>query len=394
LVASQRVLDTADRQRVKVLAWPAFRKRDANPHAALLYEKLCELGVEVEDWTLGRACLRSVDLWHIHHPESVVYLRSGVRAALEMLAFCGLLALARWRGTRILWTVHDLGSHDELHPQLEALFWRFFASRVDAYICLSEGGAEQARERFPKLRELPRFTVPHGHYRDAYPNHVTRAEARRALGLPDDVPVLLHFGLLRPYKNAPHLIRTFRGLPGTEAVLVVAGRPYDAIVEGEVRASAKGCARVRLLLRWIPGEEVQNLFVASDLVVLPYRRILNSGAALLALSFARPVLVPDKGAMREQREAFGDEWIRIYSGELCASELAEAVRWAKTTKRSAPDLTGLDWESLAQKTYSAYQVLLVAADGRPARAPRTEPLTGMQSRPRADGPVPQERGWE
>jgi len=393
-VASERVLDTADQRRVKVLAWPAFRKRDANPHAALLYEKLRELGVEVEDWTLGSACLRSVDLWHLHHPESVVYLRSGLRSALEMLAFCGLLTLARWRGTRILWTVHDLGSHDELHPQLEAWFWRFFASRVDGYICLSEGGAAQAWERFPKLRELPRFTVPHGHYRDAYPNHVSRAEARRALGLLDDAPVLLHFGLLRPYKNAPHLIRTFRELAATETVLVVAGKPYDAIVEGEVRESAGECPRVRLLLRWIPGEEVQNLFVASDLVVLPYRRILNSGAALLALSFGRPILVPDKGAMGELREAFGDEWVRIYPGELCASDLTEAVRWARTTDRSPPDLAGLDWENLAKKTYRAYQALLAAADGRSVCQPGSEPVPGIQSRTRADGQAPQERGWE
>ena len=167
--------------------------------------------------------MRSADLWHLHHLDSIVYLRSGLRSALETLALCGLLTLARWRGIRILWTVHDLGNPDELHPHLEAWFWRFFVRRVDAYICLSEGGARQARERFPKLRGVPRFTVPHGHYLDAYPNEVSRAEARRALDLPEAAPVLLHFGLIRPYKNAPHLIRTFRELPESGAILVVAG---------------------------------------------------------------------------------------------------------------------------------------------------------------------------
>jgi beta-1,4-mannosyltransferase len=389
----RRAGDGRERRAVRILAWPAFRKRAANPHAALLYEKLRDFGVEVEDWTPGRACLRSVDLWHLHHPESVVYLRSKLRSALTTLAFCALLSLARLRGIRILWTVHDLGSHDELHPRLEAWFWPFFVSRVDAYLCLSDGGCRQARERFPGLRRLPGFTVPHGHYRDAYPNQVSRAEARRALGLPDDSKVLLHFGLMRPYKNAPHLIRTFRQLPQTDAVLVLAGRPYDGIVEREVRQSADGCPRVRLLLRWVPLAEVQHLFVASDFVVLPYRRILNSGTVFLALSFGRPVLVPDKGAMREQQERFGSEWIRLYSGELSAGDLAEAMQWATATVRAAPpDLAGLDWESLARQTHAVYETLL--ADGQPVRRSGTSPLVSMAAPELTEDQAPFERGGE
>lgn len=341
---------------------------------------------------MGRACVRAVDLWHLHHPDSVVYLRSGLRAALETLAFCALLSWARWRGVRILWTIHDLGSHDQLHPRLEAWFWRFFVSRVDGFVCLSEGGCKLARERFPALRQRPAFTVPHGHYRDAYPNRVSRAEARRALDLPEDALVLLHFGLVRPYKNAPHLIRTFRELPEADTILVVAGKPYDELVEREVRQSAEGCPRVRTLLRWIPFEEVQYLFVASDLVVLPYRRILNSGAALLALSFARPILVPDKGAMREQQGAFGEEWIRMYSRELSARDLAGAVRWARTTVRAAPpDLSGLDWESLARRTYGVYRALLAAADGQRVYRPGTDPGPGVEPPPRADRRAARER---
>jgi beta-1,4-mannosyltransferase len=119
------------------------------------------------------------------------------------------------------------------------------------------------------------------------------------------------------------------------------------------------------LLRWVPRAEVQHLFVASDLVVLPYRRILNSGTVLLALSFGRPVLVPDLGAMREQQERFGAEWVRLYSGDLSARDLARAMVWATNTDRAAPpDLAGLDWESLARQTHDVYQTLLATPDGQ------------------------------
>jgi glycosyltransferase involved in cell wall biosynthesis len=160
-----------------------------------------------------------------------------------------------------------------------------------------------------------------------------------------------------------------------------------------VRQSADGCPRVRLLLRWVPLAEVQYLFVASDFVVLPYRRILNSGTVFLALSFGRPVLVPDKGAMREQQERFGSKWIRLYSGELSAGDLAEAMQWATATVRAAPpDLAGLDWESLARQTHAVYETLL--ADGQPVRRSGTSPLVSMAAPELTEDQAPFERGGE
>jgi glycosyltransferase involved in cell wall biosynthesis len=347
---------------MKILAWPAFRKRAANPHAALLAQALRDLGVDVEDWTLRRACWRRADLWHLHHPDTVVYARSRVLSALGTFGFALLLALARARGTRVLWTVHDLGSNDRLHPRLEAWFWRFFVRRLDGYITLSASGRRRALERFPALRRLPGFVVPHGHYLDAYPDQVARDTARRALDLPASATVLLHFGLLRPYKNVPHLVRTFRALADPDLLLVVAGNANDEITRREVETCAAGDRRVRLRLRWAAPAEVAQLFAACDLVVLPYRRILNSGTALLALSCARPVLLPELGAMPDLQQAFGAEWVRLYRGELTAGALDAACRWARDTPRQgSPDLTGRDWHDLALQTRSIYARLGVGA---------------------------------
>jgi beta-1,4-mannosyltransferase len=347
---------------LRVLAWPAFRKQTANPHAALLAGELIAVGVDVSDWTPVRAVLRPGRLWHLHHPETVLYRRNVAGAAFETLAFLGLLWLARLRGVRVVWTIHDLGSNDSLHPWLEARFWKAFIPGVDAVICLSERSRTMALARYPALVGRPAHIVPHGHYRDAYPHTLPRTEARRRLGLPPETTVVLHFGLMRPYKNVPHLIQTFRAMPGRDAVLLVVGRPFDAAIASEVRAAADGASDVRLDLRWIPPEDVQLFFAASDLVVLPYRRILNSGAVMLALTFACPVLVPDLGSMRDQQAAFGTDWIRLYAGDLTAGELAGASDWARTTRRRAVDLGGLDWRALALKTRNVYQEL---ARGRP-----------------------------
>ncbi len=341
-----------------MLAWPAFRKQAANPHAALLARELIAMGTRVVDWTPLRALLRPRDLWHLHHPEGVVYRRSLAGSLFETIAFLGLLWLARLRGTRILWTMHDLGSNDGLHPRLEAWFRRAFIPAVDAVICLSERGRAMAFERFPALIGRPAHVVPHGHYRDAYPRTMTRETARRQLALPQEATVLLHFGLMRPYKNVPHLIRRFGAMPRPGTVLLVVGKPFDSAIEREVRDAAQGASNIRLDLRWVPPEDVEAFFTASDLVVLPYRRILNSGAVMLALTFARPVLVPDLGSMREQQAAFGADWIRLYAGDLRSEDLETACAWANARRAREPDLARGDWAEIARRTREVYVTVL------------------------------------
>ena len=136
------------------------------------------------------------------------------------------------------------------------------------------------------------------------------------------------------------------------------GRAFDAVVEREIREAADGASNVRLDLRWVPTEEVQTFFAASDLVVLPYRRILNSGALMLALTLACPVLVPDLGSMRDQQARFGAEWVRLYPGELTPEDLAAACAWAARQRDREPDLAGGDWVRIAQQTRAVYGALL------------------------------------
>ncbi len=136
------------------------------------------------------------------------------------------------------------------------------------------------------------------------------------------------------------------------------------MVEREVRAAADKASNVRRDLRWVPPEDVQTFFLASDLVVLPYRSVLNSGAVMLALTFGRPVLVPDLGAMGDQQATFGAEWIRLYAGDLTVTGLGATSTWARTTDRQALDLEPFDWRRLANRTCRIYATVL----SRPPRA--------------------------
>ena len=269
---------------LRILALPAFRKSDANPALSLLATHIRQQGVLVDDWTPWRALVERADLWHLHFPDMIVNCRNLAKAMAGMGAFAAALVLARWRGTRILWTVHDLGSHDRFNPWLEDLFWRFLVPRVDAYVCFDASARPMILERFPLLRDRPCYVSDLGGFDGAYPTPPSRAEARRALGLSPDAVVLLHFGLIRRYKNVPHLLGVVRALADPAIVLTIAGRPFAPGIERNLRAIVGEVPNVQLLLRWIPPDEVSRLFAACDLVVLPYSRTLNSGVARLAMT--------------------------------------------------------------------------------------------------------------
>jgi glycosyltransferase involved in cell wall biosynthesis len=170
--------------------------------------------------------------------------------------------------------------------------------------------------------------------------------------------VILFFGKIRAYKNAPELLKAFRQFSDPETMLFVAGRPEFPALAAALEQEAAEDQRVRIHLDFISKDKAQVYFRAADLVILPYREILNSGSALLALSFDRPVLVPLRGAFGELQAQVGEEWVRTYVGEIVPSQIEASLEWALNTPRpkQAP-LDALNWKDLAQRTIDAYKTI-------------------------------------
>jgi len=341
---------------LRVQAEPAFRTEAANPYNGTLYRAIQRRGARVSDLSYWRLLVEPTDVVHLHWPD--LSFLSGSRRTIHvarLALFYGALKLVRPRGTVLVWTVHNVSSHEQRSsPSIRRAAERLLLRNVDGIIGLTEQGVEAAREAYPGLHGVPAAVTPHGHYRDDYGFGVPRDRARAVLGLPLDRPVVATIGQIRPYKNIPHLIRVFRALE-TDAVLLVAGSASPAALEAEIREAAGGDPRIVLDLRFLPDDELPTTLAAADVVVLPYSRIQNSGSAILAASADRPVLVPDLGAMRELRDQLGDAWVRLYDGELRASDLRAAIEWAADDLRPATaDLSALDWDSIATQTLSAY----------------------------------------
>jgi beta-1,4-mannosyltransferase len=344
---------------LRIIARPAFENRDRNPYNWLLYTRLREQGVVVDEYSRAALLRGDHDVWHLHWPEARLNVPSKRVALQRMVEQQLLIEWARRRGTKIVWTIHNLHTHEGRHPWLERLLWRALIPRLDGHISLSAAGQAAAVERFPRLAGVPGFVVPHGHYRDVYPNTVPRADARARLGIPGADVVLGFLGKIRAYKGVSTLLSAFRSLTDPHARLLVAGSVAPPETPASLAAAIGGDPRVHLHAGFVPESEVQLHLNASDLAVLPFHQILNSGSALLALSFDRPVLVPEMGAMAELQATVGRDWVRTYRGELTAGHLADAIRWVRETPRAgrAP-LDPLGWDGIARRTAEAYRAIV------------------------------------
>ena len=347
--------------RIRVMSWPAFKNRRENPYNALLFTALQNVGVEVKEFSVQRLLLGPhADVLHLHWaPTSRIRGHSRRRVRRTSLELMLLLRAARLREMKIVWTVHDIGAHDRrAHSDLEKPYWSRVAHYLDALISLSSAALDQVRERYPALTTVPAFITRHGHYRGAYPRNIGPEEARKRMGIGSAANVYSFVGQMRPYKNLPVLLRAFRDLDDPEAILLIAGMLKLDGTRAEFDELVSADRRVKVFGGFIDDASMQLYLEAADLVVLPYRDILNSGSAILALSFDRPVLVPAHGSMTELAEDVGTDWVLTYDGSLTTQTLERSMTAAKQKKGERAPLSRLEWSEIALQTRDIYAALL------------------------------------
>lgn len=352
---------------LSVLAWPAATP--ANRYCEALYANMED--VRVEDFKPGwRMLLRlpskRYDVFHIHWLERAFWRVGSLAIIRAVLVTLLTAAFIKLRGGIVVWTAHDpvphqMGGNAFARAGLSAWLWKAYAGlltrMLDGIILLSAVHRDTLIASRPHLRTRPMTITPHPHFKGVYPNILPRAEARARLALPAEATTLLLLGAIRPYKNAEALIDAFRHLPDPDLRLVIAGQPDSDHYAAELKTLSGGDKRITFHFGFVADNDLQLFLNATDAVVIPFRNATNSGSVALALSFARPVAVPDMPVFREVRDIVGDDWIRLMPNALNPAELQDTVDWIGRKRAAAPDLDALDWPHIASKTQSFFRAI-------------------------------------
>lgn len=245
----------------------------------------------------------------------------------RIAAFRDVLHTLRAAGRPVVWTVHNVLPHDTTMPEHEIEVRRAVVEAADAIHVMTMDTAA-AVEPYFTLPEAKVFYSPHPSYVRAYPDVVSRAGARMELGLSQEAFVFLLFGALQRYKGVDELMSAYEALTAEDLArpvrLVIAGSPSDEELAGAIRLWAAGRDDVLAEPVKVANEDVQYFYRAADISVAPYRRVLNSGIAMLSLSFRTPVLAPACGWFGEVLGTMGG---MSYDPE-CPDGLVRAMRAA------------------------------------------------------------------
>ncbi len=210
-------------------------------------------------------------------------------------SFASSVAPLRRRGTRVLLVCDNLVPH-ERRP-FEPPLTRWMLNESDGYLVMSDA-VERDLDRLKP--GAPRRRVPHPLYAQFDRGRFTRDTARARLGLAPDAEVALFFGFVRRYKGLDVLLEAWRSVRARRnATLVVAGDFYEDATESRRLAAAAGEGAVRLLEGYQPDEQVEALFKAADVLVLPYRGGTQSGVTQVAYALGTPGIATDAGGIAE-----------------------------------------------------------------------------------------------
>jgi glycosyltransferase involved in cell wall biosynthesis len=217
--------------------------------------------------------------------------------------------------------------------------------------------------------------IAHGAARRAAPTADERARSRARLAVEPDRPLLLFFGLIKPYKGLEDLVAAMPAVVARHprALLLVAGEPLMPLSALARRIDALGLGgHVTMRFGFVPSAEVPTYFAAADLLVAPYVSIGASGVLVTAQEHGLPAVVTRVGGLPEFVEpdqcgfvvaprspsALADAICRAFDDREALARMGERAR-----RRVVRDHA---WADVAGRTLAVYDAP-ASAQGAPMR---------------------------
>ncbi len=275
-------------------------------------------------------------------------------------------------GKKLVYTAHNIDAQEREGKStlLNRLSLKFMYKIVDHIIVHTEKMKSQLVEGF--IVKNDKITViEHGINNVIPQTNLTKERAREIIQLNQEDKVILFFGNITPYKGLEYLIYALKILKENikEIKLIIAGKAtgHEAYWEGIEKIIIENMLDEYIIKKidFIPDEDVEIYFKSSDVLVLPYKNIFQSGIIFVSFNFGLPIIASDVGSLRE-------EIIEGEIGYICKpgdyKDLAEKINYyfnsnlyndLEGNKRKIIEYTKekFSWDRIGKKTYEVYQKL-------------------------------------
>lgn len=325
---------------MKILVFPNGLE---NPYQELLYQEMRREGNLIRYVQEPVFLLPSIIFWRLRgytifhlHWAGAFKLRF---RRLTHWHYISCLNIIKLLGYKLVWTAHNVLPHEPVFTN-DVMARRKLVSMADLVIAHSS----TTLKSLEKIGIIPKRSdvIPAGSYIGAYPNTITRKEARKKLGIKEDTFVYLYLGQVRGYKGVDDLVESYEKVKSPKNQLIIAGK-----------GSSTG---------YIADDDLQIYFNAADVVVLPYKKIATSGSALLAFSFGKAVIVPRLGDLEDLPEEISYKYSPEEPDGLvnAMKEAEENISLLHKKSEAALEYAKkLSWPKIAKQTHDAMQKLFI-----------------------------------
>jgi len=273
-------------------------------------------------------------------------------------------ALARMRGMPSVLTLHGTYALNPYRPYGKSILEEVFNRTVftallqtcDAVIGLGKATVEHAKNF--AIGSRPFYIIPNGVDVERYLRSLRRrSELREKFGFPEESKIVLYAGRFAHAKGALEFAESakyFRN-EGTKVLFVLAG---SGPLEGRLREMSRHLKNLRVL-DWVPSNRIHELFVASDIFVLPSKWEAQSVSIIEAMASHLHIVTTFVGDSPSVLEGYPRKnFMRGFRSIDVARAVKEAI--SSPNESGSPDprivvyVRNFDWNVIVRKNEMVY----------------------------------------
>jgi glycosyltransferase involved in cell wall biosynthesis len=273
--------------------------------------------------------------------------------------------LSKILGLKVVYTIHDVVSFENSRPKTKLSNWMY--QRVNKILIHNQFCENVFRSHYPKVKtEID--IIPHGNYIPFITIQKDKKKSREYLDLPTEKTILLFFGMIKKVKGLEVLLKALRKVVDTnpDIVLLIAGRLWknDFKVYQKIITENNLSENIILHTHFVSHEDVKYYYSASDLIILPYKKIFQSGVLMMSMSYEKAVLVSDLDPLTEVVQDMKTGFVFESGNPKSLSEKLNRIL-LDSNKLEEVRINGLnhikskyDWLEIGKEMKKSYQSIL------------------------------------
>lgn len=318
--------------------------------------KLCEVGIipirtptfnPLYILKLAMTGKKNVDIVHVQFDCGFFGTASIGRLSLSgMYAPLFYFAVKALKGPAVITTLHEIVDVKKAYGG-RIIYWPmriYYSILYGSVKAMSDAVIAHTADTVKTLSQYTKVDnariIPLACYVD--PVFLPQAECKAKLGMSGKRMITM-FGFIHPLKGHDIAIDVIKDMP-PDTVLYIAGdvkgqdKSYlDTLIEKVRTMGLEGRVKFH---GYVKDEEAPVVMCASDIILLPYRHVVQSAALSFSLSYGKPVLASDIGGFAEVAKEYGcietfdlgnvedmrSQLMRMLSDPLLLEKLREKAR--------------------------------------------------------------------